>query len=200
MAVQDIVAIISAIAAVVSSVTAIITVYYGLTEDKRKTSLIKKQKCDIVLIPTKEWDGEATYQKLMGELNGQNAIAEAHHQIQQKHNAIRQQFGDVAELQYTYSDANTDNRDMELVKQTYVDNSIQNEWFDGQPLILTDMRLNFLSSGRIYGVNIKADKSVQAARNWLIVTQYFKQAIITKQGKQKEKLFIRKMKKKSKTR
>lgn len=172
MVVQDIIAIISAIAAVVSSVTAIITVYYGLTEDKRRINLIKKQKCDIVLIPTKEWDGEATYQKLMGELNGQNAI----------------------------SDANTDNKDMELVKQTYVDNSIQNKWFDGQPLILTDMRLNFLSSGRIYGVNIKTDKSVQAARNWLIVTQYFKQAIITKQGKQKEKSFIREMKKKSKMR
>ncbi len=198
MLVQDVVAIISAIAAVVSSITAIITVYYGLTEDKRKTNLIKKQKCDIVLIPTKEWDGEATYQKLMDELNGRNTITEAHYQIQQKHNAIRQQFGDVAELQYAYSGVNTDNKDMELVKQTYVDNSIQNEWFDGQPLILSDMRLNFLSSGRIYGVNIKTDKSVQAARNLLIVTQYFKQAIITKQGKQKEKLFIKKMKKKSK--
>ena len=44
MSVQDVFAIVSAVAAVVSSITAIITVHYGLTEDKRRMNLIKKNK------------------------------------------------------------------------------------------------------------------------------------------------------------
>ena len=127
---------ISLAALVVSIISLVFTAKEYSRLDKYRHKILDSQKCDLILIPTKEWDFGAKYQTLITELD---------------------------------------------------DVGILKDWFvNGSLIFLSPFELNWFNSQRIYGVNIEPDKSVDKAKQFLIGTQYFRDVIVTKQGKNHE--------------
>lgn len=145
-------------------------------QDKYKRKIIKSQKCDLILIPTKEWDSGANYQKLLGELTGLNRCIEA-----------AKYANENSSLAGFYRENPSVKRVTEQAEHM-VDNSISKKLFlDDKIIFISPSELFWIGSERIYGVNIKPNVSVVKARQLLIGTQYFKDAFITSQGERHDK-------------
>lgn len=141
--------------------------------------MIKSQKCDLILVPTKECGSRANYQKLIGELTGLNRLTEAAQYAIDNHSPM---------------DFYRENPSVKMVTEQaryMADNSIDKEWFDGSMIFISPSDLFWIDAECIYGVNIKPNISVAKARAYLIGTQYFKDAFITSQGEKHDKAIKR---------
>lgn len=172
-------AIFTAIAAIATLIAAGIALWIACTEqwrqEKHRQKKLNSQKCDLILIPTKEWNYGAQYQKLLGELSGLNQKIEA---------------AKFANSQSSLMDSYQKNTIVEnIMKQAQYmyDNSIQKKYFQGDIIFIAPSELYWLNSERIYGVNIKPGISIVQAKNYLQTTQYFKEVFITEQGKKHDK-------------
>lgn len=165
-------AIFTAIAAIATLIAAGIALWIACTEqwrqEKHRQKKLNSQKCDLILIPTKEWDYGAQYQKLLGELSGLNRKIEA------------AKFANCQSSPMNFYQENT-------IAQYMYDNSIQKKYFQGGIIFIAPSELYWLNSERIYGVNIKPGISITQAKNYLQTTQYFKEVFITEQGKKRDK-------------
>lgn len=171
--------IISAITAVATTGAAIVALIVACTEysrqDRHRKNVLLSQPCDLILIPTKEWDSGAYYQKLIGEMTGFNRKAEA-----EKYASDHQRRPDQSEdpnIAILNQQAEAAVKDS-LAKKYFVNEDIQ---------ILISPDLFWINSERIYGVNIKPDVSVSQVYHDLIVTQYFKAGFITRKGRKHDK-------------
>lgn len=165
-------AIFTAIAAIATLIAAGIALWIACTEqwrqEKHRQKKLNSQKCDLILIPTKEWDYGAQYQKLLGELSGLNRKIEA------------AKFANCQSGPMNFYQENT-------IAQYMYDNSIQKKYFQGDIIFIAPSELYWLNSERIYGVNIKPGISITQVKNYLQTTQYFKEVFITEQGKKRDK-------------
>ena len=165
-------AIFTAIAAIATLIAAGIALWIACTEqwrqEKHRQKKLNSQKCDLILIPTKEWDYGAQYQKLLGELSGLNRKIEA------------AKFANCQSSPMNFYQENT-------IAQYMYDNSIQKKYFQGNIIFIAPSELYWLNSERIYGVNIKPGISITQVKNYLQTTQYFKEVFITEQGKKRDK-------------
>lgn len=169
-------AISTAITAVATFFAAGVALWIACTEhnrqDNHRKRVLKSQKCDLILVPTKEWDSGAHYQLLIGELNGLNRRNEA------AQFAINNPGHPGIEIMNKQADYE-------------IDYSIEKAWFNGTIFFLISPDLFWIESERIYGVNIKSDKTVADAMNFLIGTKYFKTAFITTKGKKHDKRILK---------
>ena len=171
-------AIFTAIAAIATLIAAGIALWIACTEqwrqEKYRQKKLSSQKCDLILIPTKEWDYGARYQKLLGELSGLNQKTEA------------AKFANSQSSLMDFRQKNTMTENIMKQAQYIYDNSIQKKYFQGDIIFIAPSELYWLNSERIYGVNIKPGISIVQAKNFLQTTQYFKEAFITEQGKKRD--------------
>ena len=168
-------AIFTAIAAIATLIAAGIALWIACTEqwrqEKYRQKKLSSQKCDLILIPTKEWDCGARYQKLLGELSGLNQKTEA------------ASFANSQSSLMDFYQENTMTENIMKQAQYMCDNSIQKKYFQGDIILIAPSELYWLNLERIYGVNIKPCISIAQVKNHLQATQYFKEVFITEQGK-----------------
>lgn len=171
-------AIFTAITAIATFVAAGVALWIACTEqwrqEKHRQKILNSQKCDLILVPTKEWNYGAQYQKLLGELSGFNRKKEA---------------AEFARAQSSLMDFERKNPVVENAMQQaqyMCDNSIQKKYFQGDIIFIAPSELHWLNSERIYGVNIKPGISIMQVKNYLQTTQYFKEVFITEQGKKRD--------------
>ena len=171
-------AIFTAIAAIATLIAAGIALWIACTEqwrqEKHRQKILNSQKCDLILIPTKEWDYGAQYQKLLGELSGLTPKTEA------------AKFANSQSSIMDFYQKNTIAENIMKQAQYMYDNSIQKKYFQGDIIFIAPSELYWLNSERIYGVNIKPGISIVQAKNYLQTTQYFKEVFITEQGKKRD--------------
>lgn len=162
----------SAIASFVATFTAL---WIVCSEQKRiekyRKKKIEKADVDLILIPTKEWDSGAKYQELNNELTGLNGI------IQQANEVKRN--SSLADFYVPNQRQEEIQRQIEYIKK----NNIAKKLFKDNMHILSLSEFYWIQCERIYGVNIKEDISVVEAKQRLIVTQYFKEVLITEKGR-----------------
>lgn len=163
------------VSAISSFVASFVALWIACTEqtriEKYRKKKIKKQNVDLILIPTKEWDYGAKYQRLISELTNLGTIQAL---AREELNGLSiNDFHDCNQKQESL------HKQIEYLKT----HNIANDFFEGDIFILPPSEFSWINCERIYGVNIKEDVFVTYAQHRLIATQYFKDAFITEKGK-----------------